>query len=413
MDEVPLSSPELTEREFELVDSVMRSGRLALGPMLERFESAMAEVTGRRRGVGCSSGTAGLHMVLVGMGVGPGDEVITTSLSFIAPANAVLYVGATPVFVDVCPKSLNMDPEAVERAITPRTKAIIAVENFGNPSYMDEYRRIADRHELKLIEDACEGLGGKYKGRPVGGFGHAAVFGFYPNKQITTGEGGMVVTDDDALADVLESLRNQGRPAGSMTSAVTGTGHVSGGRTGGRNEGRARGAGMGPSDIGNWLEFARLGFNYRLSEIQAALGVAQLERLASIVSRRRAAAEMYIEMLLDEPDLVLPYVDEHTEMSWFVFVVRLSDRYERGERDRIIAGLRRHDVGSAPYFPCVHVQPQFEAFGYGVGDFPIAERVSCRTIALPFYTELTPRDADFSVRTLRLMIERENLSKRD
>jgi len=411
MEEIPLSKPEITARDLEAVEMVLRSGRLALGPMCSRFERALASRLGRERGVACSSGTAGLHMVLAAMGIGAGDEVVTTSLSFIAPANAVLYVGAKPVLVDVCPKSLNADPKQVEAAITERTKAIIAVENFGNPTYMDEYRRIADRHEVKLIEDACEGIGGSYRGRPIGSFGHAAVFGFYPNKQMTTGEGGMVVTDDDALADLLMSLRNQGRPAGSMTRSVTGSAGVGTGR-GARDEGRGAGGGMGPSDRGSWMAFARLGYNYRLSEIHAALGVSQLDRLDEIVRRRREVAEWYIERLLDHPDLVLPNIDPDTAMSWFVFVVRLDEKYTREERDRIIEGMHRHEVGAAAYFPCVHLQPHFRALGYGPGDFPIAERVSDRTIALPFYTELSPRDADFVARTLELMIERENLRSR-
>jgi perosamine synthetase len=379
--------------------------------MAERFERTVASRIGRERGVACSSGTAGLHMLLVAMGVGPGDEVITTSLSFIAPANAILYVGAKPVLVDVCPKSLNADPRKVEAAITDRTKAIIAVENFGNPEYMDEYRRIADRHEVKLIEDACEGLGGALRAKPIGSFGHAAVFGFYPNKQITTGEGGMVVTDDGALADLLLSLRNQGRPAGSMTRSATGGGAVGTGR-GERDEGRSSGTGMGPSQVVSWMDFARLGFNYRLSEINAALGVAQMERLDEIVRRRREVADRYIERLLDHPDLAMPSVAADSTMSWFVFVVRLDEKYTREERDRIVTGMHRHDVGCAAYFPCVHLQPHFRALGYAEGDFPIAERVSDRTIALPFFTELSARDADFAARTLELMIERENLRKR-
>jgi perosamine synthetase len=383
LEEIPLSLPDITDAEIAIVERVLRSGRLSIGPMAETFETAVAARTGRRHAVSCSSGTAGLHMALLAMGVGPGDEVITTPFSFIASANCILYVGATPVFVDICPKTLNMDPELVERAITPRTKCILAVETFGNPAYMAEYRAIAARHEIRMLEDCCEGLGGAHGGRPIGSFGHAGVFGFYPNKQITTGEGGMIVTDDDRLADLCRSYRNQGRAIGQ--------------------------AGVG---TGSWLHHERLGYNYRLSEVQAALGVAQMRRLDEILEKRNRVARMYIERLLDHPEIILPTIDERTMMSWFIFVVRLSDRYGREERDRVVDGLRRHDVGSAPYFPCIHLQPFYrERFGFREGNFPMAERVSQRTLALPFFNRLRERDVDFVVQTLALMLSRENLSR--
>jgi perosamine synthetase len=316
------------------------------------------------------------------MGIGPGDEVITTPFSFIASSNCILYVGAKPVFVDICPKTLNMDPERVERAITPRTKAILAVETFGNPVYMPDYRSIAARHEIRMLEDSCEGLGGRYRDRPVGSLGHAGVFAFYPNKQITTGEGGVVVTDDDRLADLCRSLRNQGRAVGSMGGAT-----------------------------GSWLAHERLGYNYRLSEIQAALGVAQMQRLDAIIEQRQRVARLYMEHLLELPDIILPTVDHHTFMSWFVFVVRLSDRFSREERDRIIEGLHRHEVGSAPYFPCIHLQPFYREMGFREGMFPVAESVSRRTLALPFYNRLSERDIEYVVQTLGLMLSRENLRR--
>jgi perosamine synthetase len=391
MDEIPLSRPDITQREIELVTEVLRSGRLSIGPMVDRFERMLSARCGREHGVACSSGTAGLHMALIASGVGPGDEVITTPFSFIAPANAILYVGAKPVFVEICPKSLNMDPAKVEAAITPKTKAIIAVENFGNPEHMDEYRKIADRNEVKLIEDCCEAIGGSYRGRAVGDFGHYAVFGFYPNKQITTGEGGMVLTDDDRGADILRSLRNQGRPVGGVNSSPTGS----------------------AAGLGTWMQFERLGYNYRMSEIQAALGVAQLDRLEDILEARRTVANRYIERFMAHNDVVLPNVSDASRMSWFVFVLRLSDRYTGVERDRIIAGLHRHDVGAAAYFPAVHVQPQFQELGYRQGDFPITESVAERTIALPFHSRLSARDADFAASTFELMLTRENLSRRD
>lgn len=382
IDEIPLSEPDITDAEVAMVERVLRSKRLSIGPVTQAFESAVAARTGRRHAVSCSSGTTGLHMALLAMGIGPGDEVITTPFSFIASSNCILYVGAKPVFVDICPKSLNMDPALVERAITPKTKCILAVETFGNPAYMADYRAIAARHEVRMLEDSCEGLGGRHKDRPVGSFGHAAVFGFYPNKQITTGEGGMIVTDDDRIAELCRSMRNQGRAVNAMRGAT-----------------------------GSWLAHERLGFNYRLSEIQAALGVAQMKRLDEILEQRQRVARLYMEHLLDLPDIILPTVDHDTFMSWFVFVVRLSDRYSMDERDRIIEGLHRHEVGSAPYFPCIHLQPFYREMGFREGMFPVAESVSRRTLALPFFNRLTERDVEYVVQTLGLMMSRENLKR--
>lgn len=381
--EIPLSSPDITDLEITMVTNALRSGRLSIGPLQDQFEDAVARRVGARHAVACSSGTAGLHMALLALGIGPGDEVITTPFSFIASANCILYAGATPVFVDIDPRTLNMDPEKVERAISSRTKGILGVEAFGNPSGMDQLRAIAARHEIPLIEDACEGLGGAWRERPIGAFGRVAVFGFYPNKQITTGEGGMIVTDDTRLAEVCRSLRNQGRASG-----------------------------QGGTQAGSWLAHERLGYNYRMSELQAALGLAQMQRLEEIVTRRNEVAEQYMARLLDNTDLILPTVDPETSMSWFVFVVRLRHEFSGEERNRVIDGMRRHDVGAADYFPCIHLQPFYrERYGFSEGEFPIAESVSQRTIALPFHSKLTDRDQDFVVQTLELMISRETLKR--
>ncbi len=386
--EIPLSRPSITEREERLVLEVLRSGRLSIGPMVERFEQLIAERVGTRHAVACSSGTAGLHMVLASLGIGPGDEVVTTPFSFIASANAILYVGAKPVFADICPKSLNADPDAIERAIGPRTKAILAVEAFGNPTHMSEYARIASKHEIFLIEDCCEALGVRHDGRNAGAFGRAGVFGFYPNKQITTGEGGMVVTNDDRLADLCRSMRNQGR-------AVAGRGSIGTGASG-----------------GSWLSHERLGYNYRMSEVNAAIGVAQMERLDEIIAQRQRVANRYMQRLMDVPDLILPTIPEGAEMSWFVFVVRLAAGYTREERDRVIQGLRNHDIGAADYFPCIHLQPFYrEAFGFREGQFPIAESVSQRTLALPFFGEMTDREIDLVAQTVQVILGREQLSR--
>jgi perosamine synthetase len=385
---IPLSRPDISQLEIDMVVQTMQSGRLSIGPTQERFEQLVANRVDRLHAVAVNSGTSGLHLALQALNIGPGDEVITTPFSFIASANCILFVGATPVFVDVCPKTLNMDPQKLEAAITPRTKAIIAVECFGNPAYMDQYEAIAARHEIPLVEDCCEALGSSLKGRPAGSYGRVGVFGFYPNKQITTGEGGMIVTNDKRLADLCRSMRSQGRPVSDPVATA------------------------GASGLGAWLQHERLGYNYRLSEINAAIGVAQMRRFDEMMRRREEVARMYLSRLMDHHQLILPTIAPETAMSWFVFVVRLAASYTREERDRVIAGMRRHDVGAADYFPCIHLQPFYrEKFGFKAGDFPIAESVSQRTIALPFYNSMTQRDVDIVCRTLDLMLNRENIKR--
>ena len=241
---------------------MLNTATLSIGPRIEQFERLCAKMTNRSHGVGVSSGTAGLHAAMLAAGIGPGDEVITTPFSFVASANCILYVGAKPVFADIDPKTLNLDVQKVADAITPRTRAIVAVEAFGNPGGMIELEKLSRQHELILIEDSCEGFGGQFGNRPIGSFGRAGVFGFYPNKQITTGEGGMIVTDDDNFAELCRSLRNQGR------------------------------------DGMSWLAHRRLGYNYRLSEINAALGVAQMGRLDDILENRRRVAHHYMDRLM-------------------------------------------------------------------------------------------------------------------
>jgi perosamine synthetase len=397
--EIPLSKPDITDLEEQYVVQALRSGRLSIGPFVEQFEELAATKAGCRYGVAVSNGTCGLHLVLKSLGIGPGDEVITTPFSFIASANCILLVGATPVFVDICPKTLNMDPAKLEAAITRRTKAILAVECFGNPAYMDQYASIAAKHEIPLIEDSCEALGTTYKGRNCGHFGRAGVFGFYPNKQITTGEGGMIVTDDERLAEMCRSMRNQGRPMGQSG-------------LGPQTTAKSRDATTGGSAIGSWLRHERLGYNYRLPELNAALGVAQMKRLDDIIKKRQEVANRYMARLGGHPSLVVPTVESNSELSWFIFVVRLAPSYTHEERDRIIRGMRNHDVGASDYFPCIHLQPFYrELFGFKPGMFPIAESVSGRTIALPFYNDLSPRDQDLVCQTLDVMIKRESLAR--
>ncbi|MEM9021904.1 MAG: DegT/DnrJ/EryC1/StrS family aminotransferase [Planctomycetota bacterium] len=390
MSEIPLSRPDITDHEVQAVAAVLRSGRLSIGPRQDLFEQLLAQRTGRRNGVAVSSGTAGLHLVLLALGVGPGDEVITTPFSFVASANCILMVGAKPVFVDICPQSLNLDPKRIESAITPKTKAIIAVEVFGNPRHMDKIEAVARQHEIALVEDSCEGLGGRLGNRAIGSFGRASVFGFYPNKQITTGEGGMIVTDDDRLADLCRSMRNQGRGVESLDNRDT----------------------VGSPATGSWLAHQRMGYNYRLSEINAALGVVQIERLDELLAQRRRVAQAYTHRLLDFPELILPTLPpgKPQDDSWFVYVVRLAPEYDRPARDRIIAGLRRHEIGAANYFPCIHLQPFYQSqHGFKRGNYPIAESIADRTLALPFYASLEDPQIDLVCHTLKVMLQREQL----
>jgi perosamine synthetase len=395
-DVIPLSQPDITDADIRAVVDTLRSGRLSLGPRQARFEEMVAERAGRRHGVAVSSGTAGLHLALLALGIGPGDEVVTTPFSFVASTNAIVFTGATPVFVDVDHGSLNLDPARLEAAITPKTKAILAVEIFGNPAHMDRIAQIAQAHEIPLVEDCCEALGGRCKDKPIGSFGRVGVFAFYPNKQITTGEGGMIVTDDDRLADLCRSLRNQGRattpPDGpAAEDACTNT-------------------------IGSWLAHERLGYNYRLSELACALGISQMERLDKILEARRRVAMMYMRRLMDWDCLVLPHPPAGDEscMSWFVFVVRLTHDYDHVARDRIIQGMRRHEIGAANYFPCIHLQPFYrQMLSHKPGDVPVAESASQRTIALPFFNRMDETHVELVCHTLKVMIQREQLLKRD
>jgi perosamine synthetase len=368
---IPLSQPDITPADINAVVEVLQTTTLSIGPRIVEFERLCAKIAGRRHGIGVSSGTAGLHAMMVAAGIKAGDEVITSPFSFVASANCILYVGATPVFADIDPRTLNLDPDKAAAAITPKTKAIIAVEAFGNPVGMIELEQVAQKHELILIEDACEGFGGQCGNRQIGSFGRAAVFGFYPNKQITTGEGGMIVTDDDYFADTCQSLRNQGR------------------------------------DGMNWLAHARLGFNYRLSEINAALGVAQVSRLDQILENRRQVAQWYMERLMTNRYLILPTLQDDTHMSWFVFVVRLNDLFEPGERDQIIRELRSQNIGCSNYFPPIHLQPYMQQqLNTKIGDMPICEYVAARTLALPFFTRMTERQVDHVCEMLEKTLEK-------
>jgi dTDP-4-amino-4,6-dideoxygalactose transaminase len=353
---VPLSGPFLDEREEELVLDVLRSGRLSLGPMVDRFEEAFAAYLGVPYAAAVSSGTAGLHLLCISAGIEPGDEVITSPYSFAASANCFVYEGGVPVFADIDPRTLNLDPEAVRAAVTPRTKAIVAVDIYGYPCELDALRAIADEHGLALIEDACEALGALYKGEPLGVHGPPAVFAFYPNKQMTTGEGGIVTTHSEEEWRRLRSLRNQGR-----------------------------------GDAGGWLEHVRLGFNYRLSDVASAIGLGQVEKLGEILPLRAQVARTYDELLAGVDGVELPLADDADHIrSWFVYVLALPDN---ATRERVIATFEREGIGFNRYLPSIHLQPYMrERYGFREGMCPISEDLSSRTLALPFFTGLE-RDA--------------------
>lgn len=357
MNAIPLSSPDIGEAEIDAVVSVLRSSRLSLGPRLEEFEAAMAAYIGVAHAVAVSSGTAGLHLALLALGIGPDDEVIIPSFTFIAVANAVRYVGAQPVFADIDPESLNLDPAHVEAAITPRTRAVIAVHTFGRPAAMAALGAIARRHNLLLIEDACEAIGAEIDGRRVGSLGDAAVFAFYPNKQLTTGEGGVVVTRHASAARRMQALRNQGR----------------------------QGA--------DWFDHAELGYNYRLSEMQCALGLVQLSRVHEILARRDSVAHLYCERLRGHPALLLPASRvAGCRLSWFVYVVRLQQQFVCEDRDRLMQSLAAQGIASGRYFAPIHLQPAYQPWRNAA--LPVTEEVAARTLALPFFNRLTAAEVD-------------------
>ncbi len=357
---IPLARPNITDLEVRAVTAVLQSPNLSLGPKLVEFENAFSSYCGTKHAVACSSGTAALHMLMIATGVNASSEVITTPFSFIASANCILLAGGKPVFVDVDPDSWNMDTTKIASAITTNTKAIIPVDVFGQIADYDAILPLAKQHGLRVVEDSCEALGTEFNGQCAGAFGDAGVFGFYPNKQLTTGEGGMIVTNDKALADHCRSLRNQGRDVQS-----------------------------------GWLAHPRLGFNYRLSDINCALGIAQLERMTDIISARSQIELMYRARLTDEPRVHMQKIRDGIDMSWFVFVIRLDDRYNQNDRDRILMALTESGIGCSNYFAPIHLQPFYVAqFGYKPGDFPVCEALAARTIALPFHHELTENDVD-------------------
>jgi perosamine synthetase len=368
---IPAARPVIGAREEELVLEVLRSGHLSLGPRLAQFEAAFAQRLGTDHASAVSSGTAGLHLATRAAGIAAGDDVITTPFSFVASANSVVYEGAKPVFCDIDPRTLNIDPSAAAAAVTERTSGLLPVHIFGYPADLPALEDVAAERKLWIVEDACEALGARHgDGREVGTRGHAAVFAFYPNKQMTTGEGGIVISPTAAMKERVDSERNQGRAP----------------------------------DMG-WLDHDRLGFNYRLSDIACALGLAQLERLEEMLAARARIASLYNEALAGIEGLELPCPDAAgDERSWFVYVVQLP---READRDATIRALRERGIDSKPYLPAIHLMSYYrEAFGHREGEFPVCEDVSARSIALPFFPGLEDGQVEQVAAALREIIGR-------
>jgi dTDP-4-amino-4,6-dideoxygalactose transaminase len=377
--EIPMSSPDITSLERDAVSAVMKTTSLSIGRQVESFERKVAEAVGGGYAVAVNSGTSGLHLAVIAAGAGEGDAVITTPFSFIASANAILYERATPIFVDVDPVSGNIDPalfaecvgdmmsgsSRADRWLPPRMRgsrvrlaAVLPVHAFGQPAEMDAIHTAVQPWSLPVIEDSCEAIGASYKGRPAGTLGDAGVFAFYPNKQMTTGEGGVIVTRNEEWAQLFRSLRNQGRDV-----------------------------------FDAWLNHTRLGYNYRLDELSSALGVAQLSRLDELVDKRERVAAWYNERLAGSELIELPHIlPTTTRMSWFVYVVRVQPP---AQRDRVLELLAADGIPSRPYFTPIHLQPFYaKKYGYERGDFPVTERLGDVSLALPFSSVMTVEQVD-------------------
>jgi perosamine synthetase len=371
MDEaIPLARPVLGLEEEQAVLAVLRSGQLSLGPRLAEFEQRFAAFVGAAHACALSSGTAGLHLALRAVGVGEGEEVVTSPFSFVASANSVLYERARPVFADIDPVTLNLDPEAAAAAIGERTSALLPVHIFGYPADMPAFETLAASNGLAIVEDACEALGARHAdGVAVGGRGHPAVFGFYANKQLTTGEGGMITLADPVLKERIDSERNQGRAP----------------------------------DMG-WLDHDRLGFNYRLSDIACALGIAQLARLRQMLGDRARVAGLYREALAGIEELELPCVDlAGNRRGWFVFVVQVPRGVDRDDTVRALAAL---GVQSKPYLPAIHLMSFYrERFGHRPGEFPVCEDVAARSLSLPFFPEMSEGQVALVAERLAAVLE--------
>jgi len=393
---IPLSNPDITEKERNSVLDVLNTPNLSLGPKLEEFEEKFSFYIGSKYAVAVNSGTSALHLCVRALNIKDGDLVVTSPFSFISSANCILFEKEEPVFVDIDERTLNIDINKLDRKLEElksnksKLKAILPVHVFGRPCEIVEIVELAQHYEVKVIEDAAEAIGAEYlvnskvkverknqndykkqaEWKKVGTFGDCGVFAFYPNKQMTTGEGGMIVTDDENIYKLCRSMRNQGRGEG-----------------------------------GAWLQHERLGYNYRISDINCALGIAQLERIEEILAKREKVARIYNEKLSDVEELILPHFEKHKRISWFVYVVRLKDRFTQEDRDMILRKLKEKGIGCSNYFSPIHLQPFYKKmFGYKEGDFPVTEKVSKRTIALPFFNNLKEDEIDYVCENLKEII---------
>jgi perosamine synthetase len=363
---IPLSAPDITERDIDAVTEVLRTSSLSSGPKVGEFERAISEYVGASDAIAVSSGTSALHLCIRALGISEGDEVLVPSFTFVAVANAVRYERATPVFVDIDPQTLNLDPSLLEQAITARTRAIIVVHTFGCPSELSRILQIAKRHGLFVIEDACEAIGAEYEGQKVGALGDVGVFAFYPNKQITTGEGGTVVTNNSEVALKVRMLRNQGR-----------------------------------DDSAEWFQHTELGYNYRISDINCALGIEQLKRIDAILDRRESIARDYSDILRSVPDLIIPAMTlPRRKISWFVYVVRLSSRFDEVQRDRIVNEMKSRGIALGRYFAPIHLQPIYQPSDSGKSALPVTEFQAARSLALPFFNRIREEEIKAVCQTL-------------
>lgn len=361
----PVAKPFINNDDRRAVLSVLNTSSLSLGPKCHEFEKKFAEKLGVKYACAVSSGTAGLHLAMLACGIGPGDEVITSTFSFVASANSILYVGAKPVFVDIDPVTYNIDPKKIEAKITEKTKAILVVHIFGQPCDMAPLMRLAKKYKLQVIEDACEALAATYRGRAVGTFGQAGIFAFYPNKQMTTGEGGMIITNSKKIYTLCDCLKNQGREKDDQ-----------------------------------WLDHKYLGYNYRLDEMSAALGISQLAKLDFLISKRRQIAAWYDKFLKPYADIIqAPFVAKDNTHTWFVYVIKIKDK--KINRDQLIAKLEKTGITTRPYLPSIHLLGFYKkSFGYKKGDFPLAEDISSQSLALPIYIGLKEGDCRYIVNRL-------------